>query len=222
MQYAMQKWIQHMYKLQQQRGKKQEYAYKHLIISLNSLWKFYWDLFCMIIVVYVAITLPFRIGFSLDENSFDGMMQKLIYVIFITDILLTFCQETEINEEVVRTHREIALSYCKGWLLLDLLSVIPFELFLQQGQDTENINQGLRIVRFSKLYRIVNFLRLFRLAKAVKKMDQKTMQREIQVNSGLTRICFFVFIIMMLCHIMACVWCAMSEYDDHNWMVLKL
>jgi magnesium-transporting ATPase (P-type) len=61
-----------------------------------------------------------------------------------------------------------------------------------------------------------------KLAKYAKKMDHDTMGNMITQENGFTRIGFFVFIMLISCHIFACFWCAMSLFDPHNWMILKI
>lgn len=48
---------------------------------------------------------------------------------FFSDIILNFRTTfVSTSGQIVVTPRQIALNYCRGWFLLDLLAAIPFDL----------------------------------------------------------------------------------------------
>jgi len=96
-------------------------------------------------------------------------MQKLYNVFdvcFLLDILLTFFTSytDPISNQEVTDLKLVAVNYIKGWFLIDVFSIFPFEQLID---TVGNINQLLRVVRLSKLLRLV---RMFRLARAYKYM----------------------------------------------------
>lgn len=175
MQIAMRKWINAKVEEAQMLKEKQNgYKYAKWVISANNAFKAYWDVFCILLVIYVAIVVPFRLGFGMEDTGAFFAVRTIIDLIFVIDIVLSFFTEIEVEKtgRMINTHREIARNYFKGWFLLDLLTVFPFELFSSTEQKSYiNANQSLRIVRITKLSKFVRLMRLTRLMKAVKKFD---------------------------------------------------
>lgn len=58
----------------------------------------------------------------------------------------------------------------KGWFLLDLLAIFPFELLTPQEASTKqtDINGVTRIARLGRMYKLIKLTRLIRLVKVIK------------------------------------------------------
>lgn len=39
------------------------------VISVDSKWKQMWDIWCMLLVLYVALVVPYRLSLDLDDNK---------------------------------------------------------------------------------------------------------------------------------------------------------
>ena len=63
----------------------------------------------------------------------------------------------------VTDHGLIAKKYLKSWFIIDILSVVPIDLFLSHA--LLDGNQLLRVLRIGKLYKM---MRLFRMVRALK------------------------------------------------------
>lgn len=89
-------------------------------------------MFIMLLVVYVAIVLPYRLAFSLEESKANRIISYMIDISFFIDMILTFFTSyfDEINLKEVVNHKDIALKYLKSWFILDVLSIFPFELVI--------------------------------------------------------------------------------------------
>lgn len=88
---------------------------------------------------------------------------RIIDALFVLDIFINFIsayQDAEYN--VVDQRKEIAKNYLNSWFLLDLIAVVPFDLFFQT-----NGNQLVRVTRIGKLYKLVKIFRLLRLVKVI-------------------------------------------------------
>ena len=79
--------------------------------------------------------------------------------------------------KLVRDGKSIALHYLKSWFIIDLLSVVPFELTaIGQGPDNPNVpiskQKGnltqLRLLRFLRLMRLLKLLRVLRASRKLK------------------------------------------------------
>ena len=70
--------------------------------------------------------------------------------------------------------KNVAVNYLKGWFLIDLMAVLPFDVIMQ---DIQNIGSGgtnsqynklVRVTRIGKLYRLVKITKLLRVLKMFK------------------------------------------------------
>jgi len=96
----------------------------------------------MALVLYVAIVVPFRLGFNSEETLALRVIGYIIDISFFVDIVLTFFTSYYDDQKFigVETFKDIARRYIKGWFFFDLICVFPFELFIK----TQN-NVGKRV-----------------------------------------------------------------------------
>ena len=60
------------------------------MISGDNLYKQLFDLYIMALVLYVAIVVPFRLGFNSEETMALRVIGYIIDISFFVDIVLTF------------------------------------------------------------------------------------------------------------------------------------
>ena len=95
----------------------------------------------------------------------------IIDILFFFDIIINFnsvIQDTQFN--YISDRKEIAKIYLKGWFIVDVVSIFPFDLIISiLAQDEEGAvasnNELVRIARIGKLYKLIKITRLFRLFK---------------------------------------------------------
>ena len=66
---------------------------------------------------------------------------------------------------------DIAKDYLKGWFIIDLISVIPFDLIF----SSSNVNRVTRISRIGRISKIVRMIKMVRLLK-IAKVHSKLMK----------------------------------------------
>jgi hypothetical protein len=100
------------------------------IIKEDNKFKQVFDMYIMLLVIYVAIVVPYRLAFSLEESKATKTISYVIDFSFLIDIILTFFTAyfDEPNFTEVDNYKDIAISYLKGWFIFDVLSIFPFEL----------------------------------------------------------------------------------------------
>lgn len=69
--------------------------------------------------------------------------------------------------------KTLAIEYITGWFIIDLLSIVPFDLIVALVSSQDASGQGkvkgiVRITKISKLYKLVKITRLLRLLKIIK------------------------------------------------------
>lgn len=208
------------------------YKYKRLIIPETSRVKQGWDMYCMCLVLYVSLVIPYRLGLDLPDTRPITIVGYVMDLSFLLDMCLSFCSESYDPKahKMINTHKSIAIAYIKGWFWVDLISIIPFELIFKifsnenanSAESLGNFNQSIRITRITKIYKMVRFLRLAKIAKALKTKSNFRMKQNLKVQDAFSRMGYFFAGLVLMIHLLACLWCAFYLFDEHNWMVGKI
>lgn len=110
------------------RAKRKEY----LIYPEDRL-RIHWDLFITLVLLISCMTTPYRIAFGEHVEPMGWMITNyFIDGMFLIDICINFNSAFYNNDYlVVEDRKKIARQYIFSWFLIDLLAIIPFDLFLQ-------------------------------------------------------------------------------------------
>ena len=139
---------------------------KYVFPQANLL-KISWDFFILLELIFISITVPYRICFLDNDSKNWKAFYTWIDVCFGIDILLTFntsYSETDAMLEIY-SRKKIAINYLKGWFIIDLVSIIPFD-FLFQGKT--NVTAVAKFARIGRLYKLIRMTRLAKLLKLLK------------------------------------------------------
>jgi len=71
--------------------------------------------------------------------------------------------------------QDIATDYIKGWFIIDLISVIPFDLIFESS-NANRVTRVSRIGRISKIIRMIKMVRLLKIAKVHSKLMKNFQQ----------------------------------------------
>lgn len=174
-----------------------------------------WDLAQVFVLFYVALLVPFRVGFSQDAVTFSGWFwwEVLIDIYFWVDIVLNFrTAHYDADGVLVVEQKAICAKYAQGWFLLDLVSCLPvryIEMILYGPDDQEGSDlialKAFRLLRMAKLLRLARVQRLFRRL--------ETQYAGLSRSGRLAKICFTILI---SAHFVACIWYWMGAGEDQR------
>lgn len=102
-----------------------------LIFHPESNARFTWDILTGITTIMLAWRIPYLLGFDAyltDESTGWKMLDTITDIIYIVDIVMNFRTGFVHDVHIVMEPKLIALNYAKGYLILDLVGSIPFEL----------------------------------------------------------------------------------------------
>lgn len=85
-----------------------------------------------ICLLLTCLLVPYNMAFSdeLDQLVWFVDFMLVLDLFFTVDILINFntaVVTNELNMELEDDRKKIAITYLKGWFIIDLLSVIPFD-----------------------------------------------------------------------------------------------
>ena len=93
----------------------------------NNKYKQAWDFVIMILLVYTALYVPFKVCFVETTSDFGFVLDLCVDFLFLSDIVVTFNSAIEDEQGIYITKRSlIAKKYCKGWFFIDFLTSLPF------------------------------------------------------------------------------------------------
>ena len=144
-------------------------------------------------------------------------------VIFAFDIVLNFFQAyLDQDYTLIDDRKEIAIHYMSTWFIVDFISIIPFDEFINRGK----VNKLARFSRIGKIYKLVRLTKLTRLIKImrVKNSFLKHISEILKIGAGFERMVTLLLTFIILQHVTACLWIffgRMNDLDKNNWIYQK-
>ena len=186
--------------------------------------KMKWDLLMTLILIIACVVTPFKIAFEEDEET-DRPWQVSLHVIdalFLIDIFVIFRTAYYDDDfRIIDNYKVIAKDYLSSWFLIDFCAVIPFSQMMQKHEGAD-VNSLIRITRVTRLYKFVKLAKLIRIFKIIKERGKlfKYINEVLKIGGGFERIVFFLFMFLLICHIVACLWIftARIDEDESNWI----
>ena len=176
------------------------------LIYPKSYFKYYWDFFIFIIILFTLIFLPLQICFLI--NNFSCFFIDIVYLI---DLILNFFMAYYDKEEnLIVNHKKIILYYIFGWFIVDLISFLPFNSlkYLNILPIDFYYICLLRLIKYFKIYNCSNFYYI----KVLKKIfffnkNVKSTIKNFSFNyKGIINLLKNIFRIIIILHILSCVW----------------
>lgn len=98
-----------------------------LIIMPQSRFKLAWNLIIVVLLLYTATYMPFRICF-IDSDSTGALLvfEDLVDTLFGLDILVNFNSALELKDGTIDPRlKSIGTAYIKSWFFLDICAIFP-------------------------------------------------------------------------------------------------
>jgi hypothetical protein len=193
----------------------------HWLLFPSGPYKIAWDAFIGILIFYSVLVVPMQIGFiSFDDTSgADGItyMEYALDFIFLFDIIASFNTAYYASEEeaYVIIRPKIAVYYLKTWFWVDFLSTVPFDLIVTTASGSSS--------KHTKLVQLVKVLRLLRILRLLKIINfqiiMNFMEDQFAVPAATFKLIDMFFRIILVSHIMACVWWGLTSQaiDGDMW-----
>lgn len=125
-----------------------------------------WDLVSALLLSCLAVMTPMEAGFIKDAEAGSPrwIFNQLVNLFFLADLLLQFhlpyTVPTRYGEKLIFDRRAIACHYLRTWFVVDLISMIPFDL-ITPGKSLGAL-RAVRLLRLLKLLRLLRGIRIVR------------------------------------------------------------
>lgn len=162
---------------------------KTRLIRITRPFRTKWDLFLMVLALYVCITVPIEVAFDVEDSLELFTLNTIIDLIFCFDIVLCFFTTfiSSSGDEVTDV-KEICKHYLCTYFFIDLFGSVPIDNFMGRYGDTQgvgdifNLSDLLKLVRIMRLGRIIRFMRSKDNSKALIKLGQVTLYLLIWIH----------------------------------------
>ena len=197
------------------------------LLSPDNMPKKTWNFVMSLLLVYTASVMPYRVAFEDGQDSGGWMViESFVNVLFGLDIIANFFSSYYTPEgDLVQSLNIIAEKYVKGWLVIDVVACIPFNLIDASGSIASTSGSGynslFRLVRVPRLYRLLRLSRLFKAFKSTDGCISRLQDICSFKNSALRLFSFFISILAGV-HLVACLWCfapSLEGFPPTSWVV---
>eukprot|EP00746_Dinoflagellata_sp_MGD_P138980 gnl/MRDRNA2_/MRDRNA2_72521_c0_seq1.p1 gnl/MRDRNA2_/MRDRNA2_72521_c0~~gnl/MRDRNA2_/MRDRNA2_72521_c0_seq1.p1 ORF type:complete len:802 (+),score=97.17 gnl/MRDRNA2_/MRDRNA2_72521_c0_seq1:217-2622(+) len=176
---------------------------KQLLLDPNCDFIKYWDLMILAALCYTAIVTPYDVAFLQTSLNALFVFNRCIDFIFFKDMVMQFFlkvpTQSQAGQVWIRDQKLIARRYLRGWFVIDLMSILPFDsvgLVLQNPAV-----QKLKLIRIVRLLRLLKILRVLRASRIMKRWENRTsLSYSVQ---GLIK---FTLLLVLITHWMGCLW----------------
>lgn len=163
-----------------------------------------WDVFMMLLILYIMTVTPFELAFlrpptpseisEMRGSSYSLFcVNKAVDACFVVDIFVslhTAFFDRDAGAWVMAKSR-IAARYAESWLVIDILSVVPYELLPLPEQ-----------AGILKMVRLIRLLKLLRVARQPRIMAKLAMYNTMHASQQIV-VKFFITLVLLI-HLSAC------------------
>jgi hypothetical protein len=141
-----------------------------------------WDMVTSLAMLFTATITPFEIGLGVTPRfGAFFLVNQVVNVVFLLDVVLQFFLPVPDVEtgELIRDHWAIAKRYAKGWMLIDVVSILPFDAIELSGMLGSDGAGPLRSVRLFRALRLAKLVRVLRTSRVMNRWMSK-----MSISSG--------------------------------------
>lgn len=177
-------------------------------------WLQQWDMVSLALVFYTIYAAPYEVAFLEPQMGALFLINRFIDIFFFSDMILQFfIKPVDELGRIVNNPRTIAYNYLTSWFIVDLVSVVPFDLISVLSNSDEL--GDLKAVRVIRVLRLVKLLRVFRVSRLLIKW-----QNMYSIDYNWVQLCFYGGIVITSAHWFACLYKLVQamEATSPNWV----
>jgi hypothetical protein len=197
-----------------------EFAHARGILFPDDSFVRYWQSLIAGLLVYTATISIFRISFIDDEELWWLICDTWVDSMFFIDVLVNcFLAYYDSEMTLVVQRKTIFLHYLRTWMVIDVVSCLPFQYIVGSDKNYSNV---VRVARLPRLYKLVKVTKLMRVLKMFKDRTRHHSNSRglIQLSIGLERLIWMLTSFLLLIHLVACFWVLVGKFDEttDNWI----
>lgn len=168
-----------------------------------------WGIVVLLALVFTSVMTPFEVAFIEPSINALFFLNRMIDMVFIIDMIFNFLLMYNVSTAAgtiwVKSHWLIAKRYFKSWFIIDVISIIPFDIASLLNSDDPILSKlkGLRVIRAFRM------LKLVRMMKAAKFLEQ--LQNNVAISFAKISLVKVSVGLFLISHWMACFWGLMGK-----------
>eukprot|EP01043_Picozoa_sp_COSAG02_P054630 COSAG02_NODE_6216_length_3719_cov_131.992541_1_plen_511_part_00 len=176
-----------------------------------------WDSYVIMVLLYVGVTLPYRIAFEASVHDVYYVIAVVYELSLIADVainLRTAYWDEENGELVTDTWSMIKnyLWFRVGWM--DVVSSFPFQTM--KFDTNANVSGNMKLLQMLRLCQVTRIAKVIRAIKALQhafyKLVNDTLGRlTVSVSVYTMRMTKLCTLLITSAHLCACIWCVHFE-----------
>ena len=170
------------------------------VVDPRSVWMRNWDLVVFVLLMFTCMVTPFEVAFVRAQPSSSVLfaINRCVDCLFAADVavnfrLMYFDEETQVW---VANPWSVARRYAGGMASLDIVSTVPYDVFVSLAQPHLGDVGPLRAVRALRLIKLLRVLRSSRI--------MARLQDQFFIHDSYLKLAYFGISTLVLCHWMAC------------------
>ena len=176
----------------------------------------FWDPIIIVCLIFTAVVTPVEVAFLRQpEWPFDSLwyVNRVVDGWFVLDMFVQFNLAFKVNKHTdtyVTDRGLIAKQYLRGFFMIDLLSILPYDSLPGSVSDLKALRM-LRLLKLMKLLRVLRAGRIF-----------KRLESNVVVHYGVMKLWSFLFLVIFSAHLMACALRLVTGIEDNpdaNWIL---
>jgi hypothetical protein len=164
-------------------------------------------------MIYTATILPFRLSFMDVTNDGWDTWDRIINYFFMFDVLVNLMSAYYDQDNLLVTNNiYIAKNYMRGWMIVDIISVIPFSDIMEESNS--QYNNLIRLMRLPRLYRLIRVLRLIKVSRSKNNALFKLFKPFLSLDVSIRRMIKIMFLSLLFIHLSACFYFLITKVED--------
>ena len=188
----------------------------------------YWDFLQVFLLLYIAIAVPYRIGFSELSYGWWYAIDFVVDTYFYIDMVFNFftayweISETDDDYHYVTNLWQIQKHYLQGWFVPDLISLAPVDYVSRLIDGTATCSweseaacgDAAVATQVPEMLRLLRLVRLLRMARTTRILEryQETLMRVYKTVT----IVRLIALLCLLSHWMACLYAYVYNFERED------
>lgn len=191
---------------------------RYLVGSPGSGFRISWELCSFLCVLYDLIAIPLLFAFSPPPTLTSAIVNWTLLFFWTLNVPMTLTTAYIKDGILICSPSRIFKKYCRSWLVVDFLTVVPdwISAVLSLMNESDNGSLTFKFLRVLRLLRLSRLLRLVKLRNAwtmfYDMLDSETIGIVLDVLK-------MVMVLVLINHYVACAWFALaSAQSGNNWV----
>lgn len=204
-------------------AQKLEGCARRFVGSPGDNWRIAWELLGVAFVLHDLVAIPLTEAFRPPSTSFTKHMEWVVLFFWTVNVFVVLTTGYISNGLLVLQPYDIFRNYCRTWLTVDVLTILPDWVFMlltatsgEGGVDDGGAGPYMRALRMLRLLRLARLLRLVKLRNAWNFFYDMLDSEKLGIVVDVFKM---VLIMIIINHYVACCFFVVAAgQSGDNWM----